>query len=174
MIILRDTYILMVRSLREAMRQPFIELGNIFIPVFFFFVTIGSLQKVAGKAFGVDDWVGFQLPVALLQAVAVGTAGSGLVTDIQRGYFDKLALTPAPRISLILGRMAPFILLIVLTIGAIVALSGESETVVADNSVLHLKLDDASGNAPLDSSIAAQVVSFARIASDFIFKWSVL
>ena len=106
MIILRDTYILMVRSLREAMRQPFIELGNIFIPVFFFFVTIGSLQRVAGKAFGVDDWVGFQLPVALLQAVAVGTAGSGLVTDMQRGYFDKLALTPAPRISLILGRMA--------------------------------------------------------------------
>ncbi len=104
--LLRDSYLLMLRSLREARRQPGIEIGNIFLPLFFFAVTVGSLESIAGSAFGVTDFVGFQIPVALLQAVAVGTAGSGLVSDIQKGYFDKLALTPAPRPSLILGRMA--------------------------------------------------------------------
>jgi ABC-2 type transport system permease protein len=28
-----------------------------------------------------------------------------MVTDIERGYFDKLLLTPTPRISLVLGRL---------------------------------------------------------------------
>ncbi|MFN0147988.1 MAG: ABC transporter permease [Dehalococcoidia bacterium] len=106
MSILRYTFILMMRAIREALRQPGIEIGNVFIPLFFFFVIVGALESVASSAFGVDDFVGFQLPVALLQAVAVGTAGSGLVSDIQRGYFDKLALTPAPRAAIVLGRMA--------------------------------------------------------------------
>ena len=103
--LLHISWLLTVRAVRESLRQPFIELGNVFIPLFFFFVTVGSLESIAGEAFGVTDFVGFQTPVALLQAVAVGTAGSGLVTDIQKGYFDKLALTPAPRPALVLGRM---------------------------------------------------------------------
>jgi ABC-2 type transport system permease protein len=104
--LLRAVWLLTLRSVRESLRQPGIEIGNIFIPLFFFFVIIGSLESVAASAFGVQDFVGFQLPVALLQAVSVGTAGSGLVLDIQKGYFDKLALTPAPRAAIVLGRMA--------------------------------------------------------------------
>ena len=44
----------------------------------------------------------------MLQAIAgaSGAAGFGTVTDIERGYFDKLLLTPTPRISLVLGRLA--------------------------------------------------------------------
>jgi ABC-2 type transport system permease protein len=106
MILFRAVWLLTLRSVRESLRQPGIEIGNVFIPLFFFFVIIGSLESVASSAFGVEDFVGFQLPVALLQAVAVGTAGSGLVTDMQKGYFDKLALTPAPRAAIVLGRMA--------------------------------------------------------------------
>jgi ABC-2 type transport system permease protein len=32
--------------------------------------------------------------------------GFGMVMDIERGYFDKLMLTPAPRLALVLGRLA--------------------------------------------------------------------
>jgi ABC-2 type transport system permease protein len=101
----RDTWLLTVRSLREASRQPGLELGNLFIPLFFFYVTIGSLDRVAGS-FGVADFVGFQMPVAILQGVTANTAGAGLVTDLQRGYFDKLVLTSTPRPALVLGRIA--------------------------------------------------------------------
>lgn len=126
-----DTWALMLRALRETLRQPAIEVGNIFIPMFFFAVTVGAIGSVAGRAFGIDNYTGFQMPVAVLQAVAgaAGTAGLGTVTDIERGYFDKLMLTPAPRISLALGRLAAdgvrtMVLATIITVTGIIAGSG--------------------------------------------------
>ena len=106
--VLTDTWHLMLRALRESVRQPALEIGNVFIPMFFFAVTVGAIGNVAGRAFGVSNYTGFQMPVAILQAVAgaSGTAGLGTVSDIEKGYFDKLMLTPAPRIALVLGRLA--------------------------------------------------------------------
>lgn len=105
---LRASYFLMVRSLRESVRNPGVEVQNIFIPVFFLFVTVGAIGRVSGSAFGVENYEGFQLPVAILQgaAGAAGMGGFGMVMDIERGYFDKLMLTPAPRLALVLGRLA--------------------------------------------------------------------
>jgi ABC-2 type transport system permease protein len=102
-----DTYYLMVRGLRETVRQPALEIGNVFIPIFFFAVTVGAIGSSAARAFGVENYTGFQMPIAILQGVAgaAGVAGIATVTDIERGYFDKLLLTPAPRISLALGRL---------------------------------------------------------------------
>jgi ABC-2 type transport system permease protein len=102
------SYHLMVRALRESVRQPGVEIQNIFIPVFFLFVTVGAIGEISASAFGVENYEGFQLPVAILQgaAGAAGTGGFGMVMDIERGYFDKLMLTPVPRLSLVLGRLA--------------------------------------------------------------------
>jgi ABC-2 type transport system permease protein len=102
-----DTWHLAIRGLRETMRQPALEVTNIFIPMFFFAVTVGAIGNSAARAFGVTNYTGFQMPVAVLQAVAgaAGTAGLGTVTDIERGYFDKLLLTPAPRMSIAMGRL---------------------------------------------------------------------
>jgi ABC-2 type transport system permease protein len=131
--VVRDTYILTMRSLRESSRQPAIEIGNLFIPLFFFAVTVGAIASVAEPAFGVSNFTGFQLPVAILQAVAGSAiAGQGLVTDIQKGYFDKLALTPAPRPALVLGRMAAdairsmILVLVIIVVGLIVGSGMES------------------------------------------------
>ena len=105
---LADTYYLTLRALRETMRQPALEIGNVFIPIFFFAVTVGAIGSSAARAFGVDNYTGFQMPIAVLQGVAgaAGVAGIGTVTDIERGYFDKLLLTPAPRLALAMGRLA--------------------------------------------------------------------
>ena len=126
-----DTYHLMMRGLRESVRQPAIELTNIFIPVFFFAVTVGAIGNVAGRAFGVTNFLGFQMPVAILQAVAgvAGSAGLATVVDIERGYFDKLLLTPTPRLSLMLGRLASdstraMLLTLIIMIGGLAAGSG--------------------------------------------------
>ena len=103
-----DSYHLMVRALREVTRQPALEIGNVFIPIFFFAVTVGAIGSSAARAFGVENYTGFQMPIAVLQGVAgaAGVAGIGTVTDIERGYFDKLLLTPASRLSLAMGRLA--------------------------------------------------------------------
>lgn len=101
------TWLLTLRALRESLRQPGNEVANAFIPLFFYVVTVGAVGSVARDAFGVADYKGFQLPVAVLQGAAGVASGAGLAMtlDIQSGYFEKLALTPAPRLALVLGRM---------------------------------------------------------------------
>ena len=129
--LLHDSYYLMLRALRESRRQPLMELTKMFIPVFFFAVTVGAIGSVAGRAFGVTNYTGFQLPVAVLQGVAGASGSSGLamVTDIERGFFDKLLLTPAPRLALVLGRLAAdavrfMALTLLILVGGLVAGSG--------------------------------------------------
>ncbi len=98
---------LTVRSLREAVRNPAQEVGNIFVPLFFFAVTVGSIGSIAADAFGIENFTGFQVPVAILAAASSisASAGLGTITDIQSGYFDKLLLTPVPRSAIVLGRI---------------------------------------------------------------------
>jgi ABC-2 type transport system permease protein len=105
---MQDTLVLARRALRETVRQPGFELQNIFIPLFFFAVITAAIGNSAGRAFGVDNYTGFQMPVAILQGIAGAASVSsfGMVTDIERGYFDKLLLTPTPRLALVLGRLA--------------------------------------------------------------------
>jgi ABC-2 type transport system permease protein len=105
--LVNDTLLLMMRALREALRQPANEIGNAFIPLFFYAVTVGAIGDVAAEAFGVTDYKGFQLPVAILQGAAgvAGGAGVALTQDIQSGYFEKLMLTSTPRFALVAGRM---------------------------------------------------------------------
>lgn len=94
------------RAIRESLRQPGVEITNVFIPLFFLAVTTGAVANFS-NAFGVDNYFVFQLPVAVLQAVAGSASASGIaiVTDMERGYFDKLLLTPASRWALIIGRV---------------------------------------------------------------------
>jgi ABC-2 type transport system permease protein len=130
----RDTWHLTARALRETIRQPAFEIQNIFIPLFFLAVTTGAIGQVSARAFGVDNYLAFQVPVAILQACAGGasTSSIAMVTDIERGYFDKLLLTPAPRISLALGRLladgirVTFLTFIVMVVGLVFGSGMES------------------------------------------------
>ena len=74
-----DVYQLTLRSLREVVRQPAFEIQNYFIPLFFFAVTVGAIGNVSARAFGVENYQGFQMPVAILQGAAGGSGGAILV-----------------------------------------------------------------------------------------------
>ena len=105
--VLTDARYLAMRAIRESLRQPGVEITNIFIPLFFLAVSTGAIANFSERGFGVDNYLAFQLPVAVLQAVAGSSSASGIaiVLDMERGYFDKLLLTPASRWSLIIGRV---------------------------------------------------------------------
>ncbi len=102
-----DTWLLTSRALRESLRQPANEAINAFIPIFFYVVTVGAVGEVAAEAFGIADYKGFQVPVALLQGAAGVASGSGLAmtVDIQSGYFEKLLLTSTSRFAIVFARM---------------------------------------------------------------------
>jgi len=108
------------RALRAIPREPEAVVPALFIPVFFFFINTGSLEKLAERG-TVSDYKAFQLPVAIIFAVTGISRASSLVTDIQDGYFDRLLMTPIRRLSLLLGLMvADFSLVVALCIPVLV------------------------------------------------------
>jgi len=102
---LRATMLLSAREVRLAVRTPAYLLPNLIVPIFFYFIMLGSLKGFASQA-GLANWEGFLLPMSLIFAVQGGSAGLNMVSDIESGYFDKLLLTPASRMSLLVGAMA--------------------------------------------------------------------
>jgi len=101
---LRATALLASREIRLAVRTPMYLLPNLVVPIFFYFIMLGSLKGFANAA-GLENWEGFLLPMSLIFAVQGGSAGLNMVADIESGYFDKLLLTPANRLSLLVGAM---------------------------------------------------------------------
>ncbi|MPZ22188.1 MAG: ABC transporter permease [Dehalococcoidia bacterium] len=106
--LLADSYFLSIRAIKESLRQPAVEASNLLFPLFFLAVTVGALGRISADAFDVDNFMGFSVPVAVLQAAASVSAGAalGLIADIQSGYFDKLLLTPSNRAAIAIGRLA--------------------------------------------------------------------
>jgi len=108
----RATIHLGLREVRTVIRTPAMFIPNLIVPIFFFYVMVGSLEEFANRS-GVQNWEAFQLPVAIMFAVTSGSAGLNMVADIESGYFDKLLLTPASRLSILLGAMGADFLRIV-------------------------------------------------------------
>jgi ABC-2 type transport system permease protein len=100
----RAAFWLGLREARMSLRTPAALVPNLIMPLAFFFVLTGSLSSLASDAVG--NFRGFQLPVALMFAVTGGSAGLNMVADVESGYFDKLLLTPASRLALLVGAMS--------------------------------------------------------------------
>ena len=120
---IRSVTLLGAREVRTAMRTPAYLIPNLLVPIFFYFVMVGSLEKFAGNS-GLANWQAFQLPMALIFAVQGGSAGLNMVADIESGYFDKLLLTPVSRFSILIGAMSAdfFRIMLQATLVVVVAL----------------------------------------------------
>jgi ABC-2 type transport system permease protein len=115
-----DLIVVAGRALRQIPRDPESMIPALIVPVFFFTVNLGLLQKVTRQAAGID-LKAFLLPVAIVFAVTGISRASSLVIDIQGGYFDRLCVTPVRRLALLLGLMvADFTLVVALTIPVLI------------------------------------------------------
>lgn len=101
---LRATMYLARREIRNVLRTPAAFLPSIMMPLFFYFIQSASLSKFASGS-GIHNYQAFVLPVSVLFSMSNEGAGLNMVTDIERGYFDKLLLTPVSRMSLVIGAM---------------------------------------------------------------------
>lgn len=93
------------RSLRQLPRDMASIIPALFVPVFFYAVTIGALSQLANFSSITIDYKAFQLPVAIITTVTGLSRAAALVTDIAGGYFDRLLLTPINRVALLMGLM---------------------------------------------------------------------
>lgn len=120
---LKDMFTVAKRALRSIPREPESFIPALFIPAFFFIVNIGALQDLTESFPGSEgfSYRNFQLPTAIIFAVTGISRAPGLVTDIQSGYFDRLLLSPARRLPLLLGLMvADFALVVFLCVPVII------------------------------------------------------
>jgi ABC-2 type transport system permease protein len=100
------------RSLRQLRREPTSMLFVTFVPAFCYVVFVGALQDVARRETGID-YKAFELPVAVIFAVTGISRAGAVVRDIQSGYLDRLCVSPARRLALLLGLMVADLALLV-------------------------------------------------------------
>jgi ABC-2 type transport system permease protein len=101
-----QVFILTKRNLVTIFRTPEAMLPPIAISIFFLVIYQSTLGRAAGfiPSLG-GDYLGFILPLSIVSAslAGAGIAAQNLVRDIERGYFDKLLLTPVNRAALLLS-----------------------------------------------------------------------
>jgi ABC-2 type transport system permease protein len=97
------------RSVSRTWRQPVLVAPVIVFPLILLAVNAAGLDSVTQlPGFPSDNYIDFAIVVCFVQGAlfAAVTAGSELASDIQKGFTDRLALTPARRWAVLLGTMA--------------------------------------------------------------------
>jgi ABC-2 type transport system permease protein len=94
------------RSTLKTLRQPFQLFPIIFFPVILLAVNASGLKAVTHlPGFPTDSYISFAIAVAFIQGAMFSliNTGTNLAEDIENGFFNRLALTPLRRVSLIAG-----------------------------------------------------------------------
>jgi ABC-2 type transport system permease protein len=124
-------YLLVIRSLTTLLRTPEALLPPVAISIFFLVIYQSTLGKASSFIPGIGgSYLGFILPLSIVSGSLSGSgiAAQNLVRDIERGYFDKLLLTPVKRAALLLAPiLAGAVILgiqaaVVVTVGLILGL----------------------------------------------------
>lgn len=99
---------LMVRAKNELLRVPGAAIPGVLAPTIFFLGlngVFGSLIHLRG--FDSDSYVNFIVAVSMLQGAGFtgAAAGVNLARDYERGWVDRLLVSPAPRWVLLAGNV---------------------------------------------------------------------
>jgi ABC-2 type transport system permease protein len=108
------------RSMLKTLRQPFQVFPIVFFPAILLAVNASGLQAATHlPGFPTHSYISFAIAVAFIQGAlfSLVNTGTNLAQDIEDGFFNRLALTPLRRVSLIGG-----LLLGVAILGALQAL----------------------------------------------------
>jgi ABC transporter DrrB family efflux protein len=100
---------LVVRALNEITRVPGAAVPGVLAPTIFLIGLSGVFGEAAHlPGFDATDFRSFIVPVGLLQGASFTGAATGvnLARDIERGWFDRLMVCPAPRTTILLGIVA--------------------------------------------------------------------
>jgi ABC-type multidrug transport system permease subunit len=107
--VIRITYVLARRALRNSFRRPQFLAPLVIFPTMFLAVNTGGLSattRLPGFPV-VHGFLDFQLAAAMTQSLLLGgvSAGVAMAIEIEGGFFDRLTAAPVPRIALVLGRL---------------------------------------------------------------------
>jgi ABC-2 type transport system permease protein len=102
------------RSTLKTLRQPFQMFPIVFFPAMLLAVNASGLKAATHlPGFPTHSYISFAIAVAFIQGgmFSLINTGTNLAEDIESGFFDRLALTPMRRVSLIAGLLVGVALL---------------------------------------------------------------
>ena len=104
--LIRDTWLIFRRSLILTLRQPTWIVFGMMVPVLYLVLFGPLLKNVTGGGLGGNDSWRIFVPGLLMQLAIFGAgfAGFGIIQELREGVIDRQRVTPARRLSLILGR----------------------------------------------------------------------
>jgi ABC-2 type transport system permease protein len=94
------------RSMLKTLRQPFQMFPIVFFPLILLAVNASGLKAATRlPGFPTHSYISFAIAVAFIQGgmFSLINTGTNLAEDIESGFFERLALTPLRRVSLISG-----------------------------------------------------------------------
>ena len=97
------------RSMLKTLRQPFQVFPVVFFPAMLLAVNASGLRAATHlPGFPTSSYISFAIAVAFIQGgmFSLINTGTNLAEDIESGFFNRLALTPMRRVSLIAGLLA--------------------------------------------------------------------
>jgi ABC-2 type transport system permease protein len=96
------------RSMLKTLRQPFQMFPVVFFPAMLLAVNASGLRAATRlPGFPTSSYISFAIAVAFIQGgmFSLINTGTNLAEDIESGFFNRLALTPLRRVSLIGGML---------------------------------------------------------------------
>lgn len=107
---IRASLALARRALRNTARRPQFAAPLLVMPTLFLAANVGGLTRsTALPGFPpVNSFLNFQLAGSMTQALLLGGVSSGIAValEIEDGFFDRLVISPIPRVAIVLGRLA--------------------------------------------------------------------
>jgi ABC-2 type transport system permease protein len=107
--LVRDTWLLFRRSLREGLRNPTVAfLVPTLVPVVMIVLTSQTFGAVVHLPhFPTRSYLTLEVPgsVMLTAMMGAGYSATAMVVDIQSGYLDRLRVLPVRPASMVLGRL---------------------------------------------------------------------
>jgi ABC-2 type transport system permease protein len=101
-----ETLVIFQRQLRILLRNPVWVFFGLTQPILYLALFGPLLKNVSGGGLGGDNAWRIFVPGLLLQLAIFGAgfAGFGIIQELREGVIDRQRVTPARRISLIMGR----------------------------------------------------------------------
>src|SRR3954447_15057146 len=103
---LTETFLIFQRQMRILLRNPVWVVFGLTQPIIYLVLFGPLLKSVSGGGLGGDNSWRIFVPGLLLQLALFGAgfAGFGIIQELREGVIDRQRVTPARRLSLILGR----------------------------------------------------------------------
>ena len=111
---IRDSWTVFARAMRISLRQPVWVVFGLIQPILYLTLFGPLLKSVATQpGFGGDAWKVF-VPGLLVQLGMFGASfvGFGLIAEWRAGVIERMRVTPASRASLLVGRVARDVLVL--------------------------------------------------------------